>query len=128
MPANSIPTRTGMICVDTHGIVHVRFNPGAEETLADAQACVSSVLSLFDGETRPLLVDMRLLKSLERDARNYYGSPEVMCHTTALALLVGSRVSTVIANFFLSVTKSSVPTRLFTDEAQAIEWLKGFPA
>ena len=126
MLANQVHIRTGTIYADPYGIIHVCFEPGAEATLADAQESVRAALPLLAGARRPLLVDMRQLKSLDREARNYYGSPESMDNTTAVALLVGSRVSTVIANFFLAVTKSTVPSRLFTDEAQAIEWLKGF--
>ena len=126
MTSDTIRTPTGTSFLDAHGIVHTSYDAGVEETLADAQASVRAALPLFGGTQHPILVDLRPLKSQTRDARNYYGSAEVMRNTAAVALLVSSRVSMVIANFFISVTKSAVPSRLFTDEAEAIEWLKGY--
>lgn len=125
---NPIQTRMGMSYLDMHGIVHTGYNPGVHETLADAQESVHAALPLFGGVRRPLLVDLRSLKSQDRDARSYYASPEVTRNTCALGLLVSSRVSMVLANFFLSVTKTSIPSRMFTDEDEAITWLKGFRA
>jgi len=126
MTSNSVRTPTGMSYLDTYGIIHTSYNEGMEETLAEAQASVRAALPLFGGTRHPVLVDLRALKSQTRDARSFYGSPEVTRNTTALALLVSSRVSMVIANFFISVTKSAVPSRMFTDEAAAVDWLKGY--
>jgi hypothetical protein len=72
---------------------------------------------------------MRVVKSQSHDARAYYNSPEALQVSSAVALLVGSRVSTLIANFFLSINvkeRTQRPIRLFTDEAEALIWLKGF--
>jgi hypothetical protein len=104
------------------------FDPGAQETLADAQEAMRVHTLLRAGRPCAVFVDMRHLKSQDRDARQFYGSPDIAHAAPAVALLVGSRVSQLIANFFISVTKTSVPTRLFTDESEALAWLKGFQA
>lgn len=128
MQSDVLRTPTGTCYLDAYGIVHDCFDAGVEETLADAQASVRVLSSLFGEGKRPLLVDMRLIKSQTRDARAFYAGQEASQYPNAVALLIGSRISMVIANFFLSVTKSTVPTKLFTDEAVAIEWLKEFLA
>ena len=74
----------------------------------------------------PVLIDLRAGKSQDRDARQYYSSPEVTQETRAAALLVASRLSMVLARFFITLAKPSIPTRMFTDEAEALAWLKGF--
>jgi hypothetical protein len=126
MVPNEVPTRTSVVQFDPRGFMRVTHLPGAEETLADAQQTVRVVLSLSAGRRMPLLVNMRGMKSQDRDARQYYGSPDVTHAATAVALLVESRVSMLIANFFINVTKINVPTKIFTDEVEALTWLKAY--
>jgi hypothetical protein len=126
MHTQQIRIRTGACRLDADGIFHITFDPGAQETLADAQEAMRAHTLLRAGRPCAVFVDMRQLKSQDRDARQFYGSPDIASAAPAVALLVGSRVSQLIANFFVSVTKTSVPTRLFTDEAEALAWLRGF--
>jgi hypothetical protein len=126
MSAQEIHTRTSVVHLDEQNIVRVTILPGVEETLADAQATATAANNLADQRRLPLVVDMREMKSQTRDARQYYGSPAVMRATTAVALLVESRVSMVVANFFITVTKTSVPTKIFTNEADALAWVKEY--
>jgi hypothetical protein len=44
----------------------------------------------------------------------------------AVALIVGTPLTRVMANFFLSVNKPVFPTRMFDDEASAVAWLLEF--
>lgn len=126
MANQEIQTRTSLVRVEPAGIVRVTILPGAEETQADAQATMQAATTLLAGRRLPILVDMRHMKVQERAARQQYASPKVVEMTQAVGLLVNSRVSQLIANFFITLTTAVVPTKLFTDEAEAITWLKGF--
>ena len=44
----------------------------------------------------------------------------------AQAIIVDSPVSRLIGSFFLGLNKPPFPTKLFTSEADAVEWLKGY--
>jgi hypothetical protein len=74
----------------------------------------------------PVLIDMRLGRENDRETREYYSSSEGLRATKALALLVESPFTRVMANFFISINKPLVPTRLFTSEDAAVAWLKTF--
>ena len=126
MEANEARTRTCVYHLDADGIIRSIVAPGTEETLADAQENIRACAVLGRGQRRPVLVDMRRTKAQEREARMYYSGSETAQVVSAIALLSGSRVSTLIANFFITVTKNTVPTKIFTDEAEAVAWLKGF--
>jgi len=63
------------------------------------------------------------MQGIERDARVYYSSRDFAQRTTAVALLVGSPVTRVMANFFISINKPAIPTQLFTSEVEAVAWL-----
>jgi len=43
--------------------------------------------------------------------------------TSRLALYVESSLSRVIANFFIGVSRPSVPTKVFTEMDDALRWL-----
>ena len=73
-----------------------------------------------------MLIDMRLIKSISREARVYYANERTASIQRATALLINSPVSRVIANFFMGLNRPLSPTRMFTDEAEAIRWLQTF--
>lgn len=128
MSTNEIHIRTSVICLEDDGFLRQTYLSGAEETLADAHATIQASKTLSGSQRYPYLADMRGMKSQERAVRAYYASPEVDQAFSALALLTGSRVSNIIANFFLTISKRKSPVKLFVDEAEAIRWLKGFVA
>jgi len=126
MPPETVTTRTSKIWLREDGIVQVAIFPNAEEGLADARANIAASFKIGFEQRRPLLVDIRYMKSFDRAARVYYSSAETAQTITALALLVESPLSRLLANFFMGLNKVQVPTRLFTAEDKAVEWLKGF--
>lgn len=119
-------TRISTVTLREDGIIQVTIAAGAEESLEDAQATMRACGELAQGRRYPILVDIRQMQAQDRDARQVYGSEEAARIGTAAALLVESRISKLIANFFIAIVKHSVPTKLFTNEAEAIAWLKGY--
>ena len=121
-----IRTRMSQIWLDEDGIIRATtILPHAEQTLADAHEIIVAVAKISQGKKYPLLSDVRNIKSVDRPAREYFAK-EFDKVVSAAAGLVGSPMTMIMANFFLRVNKPSLPTRLFTSEAEAIEWLKGF--
>jgi hypothetical protein len=119
-------TRAATIHLDAAGIIHVAALPKVETTLDDARHVVAALVTVAAGTPRPLLADMREVQPLSRDVRTYYLESEAIDITAATAILVGSPMSRMIGNLFLRFTKSDIPTRLFTSEADARDWLHGF--
>jgi hypothetical protein len=102
------------------GYLDFRWEHGAIAGMADAEESVAAVDRIAGTQRLPLLVDMRGLRTLAREARSRFSEADsVKC----LAMLVDSPLSRVLANFFLAVSGSAVPTRLFTSEAGAVAWL-----
>lgn len=120
-----IETRTTKLWLRDDGIVHAVDLGKSQVALVDAQENVAAALKVANGKKRPLFVDIRPVRSVTREARLYYRD-ETGAHATAAAILIGSTTSRVIGNFVIGLDKPAVPARLFTSEAKAIEWLKGF--
>ena len=124
MNSQMIETPIGKTWLDEIGILHAVGDPGAETTLADAQESLAAAKQLIAGRSVPFLLDMRGTKSITREARAYYVSPEATQQICAAAMLVDSPLSRTIANFFIAIHKPALPVRLFTAENKALEWLK----
>lgn len=70
----------------------------------------------------PMLVDTRGIKDFERTARAHFLADQA--GSVAMALLVGSAVNKMIANFFIGMHRQTVPVKMFTDRGSAVEWLR----
>ncbi len=91
-----------------------------------AQKMNSSRQLAQGGKKMPVFTDARMLEKVTSDARVYGASPEVCNTMTAHAILIDGKADAFIINLFLKVLKPSTPTRFFTSEDIAIEWLKTF--
>ena len=107
--------------LDTGIVKDILFK--ADETLDKSQEALGVVRRMTGGKKTLMLVDIRQQKSITREARQYYSSKEFTDNVTALAFIVESPTSKVIANFYLGPNKPSYPTRLFTNEDEARKWL-----
>jgi hypothetical protein len=93
--------------------------------LEDAREAVRATFALAGERRLPVLVDLRGIRSQSRPARDYLSSNEMQAMFASVALLIASPVSQVIGTFFLRLRQQPVPTRLFVDEQQAVDWLLG---
>ncbi len=121
-----IETPTAKMWMGEEGVVRTVYKLGATETILGIRAGFDALKKLTAGEVSPVLLDIRGLKSTDQESRQFASSEELEVLKSATGILIGSPVSKVIGNLFLRLNKPQRPTRLFTSEAKAIEWLKGF--
>lgn len=69
------------------------------------------------------LVDLRELLFIDSKTREY-AAAQFREHVAGQAILIESKISSYFANLFLKFSKPKVPTKLFTDEGEALKWLK----
>ena len=97
----------------------------AELTMDDARICTEVMRKLTGGVPRPMLGDFTKMKSQTKECRDYFAKdPNHLQTYSAIAIMVNSPISRMLANFFLGLNKPARPTRLFDDRAKAIEWLE----
>jgi hypothetical protein len=126
MTASRVTTRTSELWVREDGITHVVDLPNFIKTVKDAKEIMAVIVELNHGKPVPVLVDIRAGLGADRETRAYYAGKEILESTRALALLVESRLTRLMANLFISINQPAVPTRLFTSEDEAIAWLKTY--
>lgn len=81
---------------------------------------------ITSGEMYPMVSDIRRVKSGSRDARQRLSDKDAGEGITAVAVIIQSKTHRILYNFFTSIYKDPSPTRLFTDEAEALKWLQQY--
>jgi hypothetical protein len=115
---------TCTIWLSAEGILCFNVDDGSTETLATAEANCSAAQDLVGPGVRHVLVDMSGVRAISREAREAY-SDDRLVRSSAAAIIVGSNISRVLANFFIGFNKAKFPRRVFTNETEALKWLRG---
>ena len=126
MENESIVTRVSRIWLGEDGIIRVIHFPGAKLTLENAKDSMAAYQKLNKGKRRPIFIDIKTLKDFSREARQYFAGEYAAKASLAAAIIVGSPVSRVLGNFYLGISNPILPTRIFSSEDEALEWLKGY--
>ena len=108
------------------GIVRTKVKPHAEVTIKEAIENSIAVNSYFSQKKYPLLIDSRHIKSISKEARDHFSVRDRETGINSFAVLIDSPLSRIIGNFFMGLNKPSVPAKLFTNEQEAIDWLKQY--
>src|SRR5687767_4894891 len=104
-PTETYRSRTVRVRVDEQEIVHVVGDAGSVQSLDDARENVRLATRLVGAARRPVLIDMRAVKYIERDARAYYASDEGAMNASAVAVVVDSQLTRTLANLVLSMAR-----------------------
>ena len=107
-------------------ICYTVVKSNAVVVIVDAIENTDAVKELSDGKIYPMLVNLKEIKSITKEARDHFSMKNRAPGVSAIGLLIKSPASTIIGNFFLGLNKSKVPVKLFTSEDKAIAWLKQF--
>jgi len=117
-------TATARITLES-GIILVRLRDGALHRPTDARENLRVALSETTGVRRPMLVDITRCQPLQAETRHVYSGQLLVDGFTALALLIeATPFGRMMGNVYLRVARPGIPTRLFTSEASALEWLR----
>lgn len=99
------------------------MHEGAIVELTDGRDVVAAIWESAGERRRPVLVELRGIRGLSREAREYFLSDDAAGKLCAVALVATSPVSKVIGNFFLRSGEHRVPTSIFDGEEGARAWL-----
>lgn len=116
--------RTYFTWMGDDGIARTVVKQQAEIVIEDAMANSVAVNNLNGTEKFVLLVDTRQIKSITKEARDYFSLNGRESRVVAFGILIDSPLSAIIGNFFMGLNKPRVPVKLFTNELAAINWCK----
>ena len=127
-PSHAIKSATGYTWLDDKGIVFAIAEPHDVHSLEHAVENHRIIAEIAGGVRRPFVINMTHVKSMSREARAFYAGPVPAENITACAIITDSNIGKIVANFFIGLTKPSVPTRMFTEYEPALEWLEQYKA
>lgn len=108
------------------GIVHIDYKKTDELLVKDVMEIIDNLKEYGAGNKYPTLITVKQFMFVDKDVRELWASDIRSRHSLADAMVVRPIALKMIANFYISVNKPPIPTRVFNDEDLAIEWLKTF--
>jgi len=122
----TIQTKAATLSYDPNErLLHMTILEGAEIELENAIENYEAAVVLTGDTKHLLLVDAHATVYVSKEARAY--SAELKPNSPiAMAVIVSSTANRLIGNFYINFNKPKVPSRIFSSEEKAIEWLKGF--
>lgn len=91
-----------------------------------AEQVLTQRLIAQNGNTYPLVIDISLVRSSSKEARDLLASKKGCEGISRAAILIDSIVGQMLGTFFMYVHKPLIPSKIFTDEKEAKKWLSQF--
>lgn len=109
------------------GILYIIYKPSLKAmTLDIAKKLVDDRLKVSNNRVMPLFVDISNLRETSKTARDYLAEGDAVKHTNATALLVNNKLTRMLASIYMAFSRPSIPTKVFTDQEEAMKWLKRY--
>lgn len=102
----------------------MRILNDAEIELPDALQNHETIKSLTGNDRYLVLVDGRVNLSVSRDARAFSAQSRETENCIASAFLITSTANKLIGNFYININRPSIPTKIFSTEEKAVQWLE----
>jgi hypothetical protein len=111
--------------MDEDRVVTITVYKDARVTMDDAHDIKKLTGQMDVSKPHTVLIDLTLVHSIEPEARRVLSTPRNanVYESKAVAIVVKSAISRVIANFFLGSSRPGVPTRLFNSPEDARAFL-----
>ena len=95
--------------------------------IESATICINTRIDNLDDYSYPIFIDATSVTKVTKEARVFLSSDYGTKQVTAAALFIESPIAKMIGNFLINVNKPNVPTKLFTNKEDALNWLKSYP-
>lgn len=106
------------------GIVEVIIKESVHVEATDVRRIKEINRSFMKDARYCVLVTSHFLSAISREARELSASAEFNKETIAKALMTNSTGHRLVGNFYLTVNKPHIKTKLFSERLKAIDWLR----
>jgi hypothetical protein len=117
---------SSVLSLRSDDIMLISMKPNVTLNLKDAEDMVRAFGEMGDGKKFLLLFIAGSDTSVNTEARYYASSPEANRFTIASAFVVKSIAQKLLGNAYVTFNKPITPTRIFTHEEEAVDWLYTF--
>jgi len=106
------------------GILYAR-SKNVPRTLETQKETFALVRKMSGGKKVCMLVDITRLSPMDKATRDHVAK-ELPNYVTAIAAMSNSILGRTLGNLFVALKGMPVPSKFFTDEKAALEWLKQY--
>lgn len=121
--AASVELEKAVIQLIDNRVLENRIKDHVQIEVEDIVAIKKAHMQLTKGESYVVLVYSGEFSSISKEARELSAGDEYVKETIAKALLVNSLGQKLVVNFYLSVNRPKIKTKMFLDKKKALEWL-----
>ena len=123
--ATVIDWPTSIVWFDENGILCAISKKAPPQTLEEAKESMKDFEKLTGGKKVCMLIDITNSPPTSKEMRDY-SATELPKIVRALAMISESALGKMIANLFFGLKPPSYPTKMFSNEKDAKEWLKQY--
>lgn len=116
----------GRLWLMDDSVVKVHINEGAHMRLREAEKLMQTISGLSKYTSRPIVVDLSHIASIETSAKLHFISKRTDNHNLCMAMVIASPIGRMVANFSLLFQHPGCPTRYFNSETAALRWSQRF--
>ena len=108
------------------GILHSHISGERAQTIDDLLELIPVIGEVVNFKKVPLLVTLDDFALPSDDVRTYWADKNTCPYFSAEAFMTMSPGHKMLGNFYLTINKPGRPTKMFTNQDDAIAWLKLF--
>ena len=108
------------------GLIQIEIQPESEVGLEEVIEGTDYIMSVVENRKFPVLFIAKEFSVPSSESREYLAKKESLPYSLADAYVIYSFPQKLIGNFYLKVNKPARPTKIFTNEEEAVKWLKTF--
>lgn len=123
-PGVEIKTALGIVTVNEENILVIRYAQDLDFTLENAKALTQTCEEITKGNKVLVIVHTGQFGQMSSETRQYLAGEEIAKHRKAVALVVDNLAHRLMAHFIIAARKKHYPTKIFSNENDAAEWLK----
>lgn len=122
-----IVTNTVRLRLLSNHIIHYTFLPNSEVNEIEHQSNHNALLELVDNSIKyPLLIDGDDFANVTPEGRKLIRQLEPLIPISARAIVIKILGQRILANFYIRFQKPIIPTKVFNDYKEALEWLEKY--
>jgi hypothetical protein len=119
-----ILTNTVRLRLLSNDIIHYTYLPNSEIDETEHQINHNALVELIgNGEKRSVLIDSDEFINITPEARKLIRTLESIVPISSRALVIESLNQRILANFYIRFYKPIVPTKIFNNYEDALQWL-----
>lgn len=122
---NLFETKRSITWIDENGIICSKSKKAPPSTIEEAKKEFENFRKRFGDKKFCMLLDITNSSPNIKEIRDYTAA-ELSKMLKALAMLSNSALGNMMANLFFGLKPPQFPTKMFTDECEAKEWLKQY--